>query len=161
MTAMSGAVGAVADLPIRRAAASDADAIGDLWLAAWYATFPFPPAYPDEACRRWLAETLVPSTEAWVAVDGNGLPVALLALSETMVEQLYVDPAWIGRGLGSRLLTFAKTRRPAGLELYCFQVNVRARAFYERHGFRAVAMGDGSANAERQPDVRYAWRPVP
>jgi len=26
-------------------------------------------------------------------------------------------------------------------------------------GFTAVAFGDGSRNSERQPEVRYAWRP--
>jgi hypothetical protein len=49
--------------------------------------------------------------------------------------------------------------RPHGLALYTFQVNGRARRFYERHGFAATWFGDGSANEERQPDVRYEWRP--
>jgi GNAT superfamily N-acetyltransferase len=149
------------DLVLRRATAADGEAIGDLWLAAWYATFDFPPGHPDDACRRWLADTLVPSTEAWVAADTDDRAVALLALSDTMVEQLYVTPGWIGRGLGTRLIDHAKARRPDGLDLYCFQVNERARRFYEHHGFVAVAFGDGSGNEERQPDVRYAWRPRP
>jgi GNAT superfamily N-acetyltransferase len=109
--------------------------------------------------RRWLAETLLPSSEAWAAVDDGGTPVALLALSDTMVEQLYVAPAWIGRGVGRRLIELAKARRPQGLDLYCFAVNTRARHFYERHGFQAIAFGNGSGNEEGQPDVRYAWRP--
>ncbi len=32
--------------------------------------------------------------------------------------------------------------------------------FYERRGFVPIAFGDGSGNEERQPDVRYAWRPT-
>jgi GNAT superfamily N-acetyltransferase len=149
------------DLVIRRATATDGEAIGDLWLATWYATFDFAPGHPDDACRQWLTGTLVPSTESWVAADADDVPVALLALSDTMVEQLYVAPAWIGRGVGTRLIKHAKARRPVGLDLYCFQVNTRARRFYEHHGFVAVAFGDGSGNEERQPDVRYAWRPAP
>ena len=47
--------------------------------------------------------------------------------------------------------------RPDGLELWTFQVNVGARRFYERHGFRAVELTDGSANEEHEPDVRYVW----
>ena len=111
--------------------------------------------------RRWLTTELVPQHESWVAIDADGVVVALMALSADMIEQLYVAPAWIGRGLGRRLLALAKERRPAGLDLYCFQVNGRARQFYEREGFGAVAFGDGSGNEERQPDVRYAWRPDP
>lgn len=149
-----------AHLAIRRATAADGQAIGDLWLGAWYATFDFPPGHPDDECRLWLAETLLPSTESWVATDPDDTAVALLALSETMVEQLYVAPAWIGQGIGSRLIDLAKARRPGGLDLFCFQVNARARRFYEGHGFRAVAFGDGSGNVEGQPDIRYAWRPT-
>ena len=39
-----------------------------------------------------------------------------------------------------------------------FQRNAAARAFYEKHGFRAVAFGDGSANMEAEPDALYEWR---
>lgn len=92
-------------------------------------------------------------------MGSDGTVLALMALSDDQVDQHYVTPEWIGRGLGSRLLDIAKTRRPNGLALYCFQVNHRARRFYEARGFEAVASGDGSTNEERQPDIRYAWRP--
>jgi GNAT superfamily N-acetyltransferase len=145
---------------IRRADAGDARVIGDVWLASWRATFDFEPGHPDDDVRRWLATELLPRNETWVAVDGDGIAIGLMALSDAMVEQLYVAPGWIGRGVGRRFVDLAKERRPAGLDLYCFQVNGRARHFYEREGFRAIAFGDGSGNEERQPDVRYAWRPV-
>jgi hypothetical protein len=41
------------------------------------------------------------------------------------------------------------------LRLYTFQCNQGARRFYERHGFIAVAFGDGSSNEEGEPDIRY------
>jgi len=76
------------------------------------------------------------------------------------LDQLYVAPDRLGAGIGSRLLDTAKQRSPAGLTLYTFQVNERARRFYERNGFVAEWFGDGSANEEGQPDVRYVWRPT-
>jgi GNAT superfamily N-acetyltransferase len=78
-------------------------------------------------------------------------------LGEHELEELYVLPAWAGRGIRSRLIALAKHRRPAGLELWTFQANAGARRFYERHGFRAVEFTDGSGNEEGQPDVRYMW----
>jgi ribosomal protein S18 acetylase RimI-like enzyme len=72
---------------------------------------------------------------------------------------LYLAPDWTGRGIGSQLIVLAKERRPAGLDLYTFQVNAGARQFYERHGFVEVSRSDGSGNEEGQPDVRYAGRP--
>jgi len=146
-------------ITIRRAEPRDAAGIGDVWLASWRATFDFEPGHPDEDVRRWLATELVPQHESWVAVDAEGVVVALMALSNAMIEQLYVAPAWIGRGLGRRLVALARERRPAGLDLFCFAVNSNARRFYEGQGFTPVAFGDGSGNEERQPDVRYAWRP--
>jgi pimeloyl-ACP methyl ester carboxylesterase/GNAT superfamily N-acetyltransferase len=149
-------------IAIRRAGPEDADVIGDVWLASWRATFEFPPAHPDADVRRWLAEELLPKSEVWVAVDPDdgGRVVGFIALSTSMVEQLYVAPDWIGRGVGERLITLAKGRRPDGLDLYCFQVNAFARRFYEHRGFVPIAFGDGSNNEERQPDIRYAWRPT-
>jgi GNAT superfamily N-acetyltransferase len=147
---------------IRPATADDASQIADVWLASWRATFDFEPAHPDEDVRRWVREDLLVEAEGWVATDPSRADrvIALLGLSDTMVEQLYVRPDWIGRGVGRELLDLAKRQRPDGLELYCFAVNDRARRFYERNGFTAVAFGDGSGNEERQPDVRYRWRPT-
>lgn len=151
--------GPIDPVVIRRARADDANGIGDVWLSSWRATFAFPPGHPDDDVRRWLATELVPRHETWVAADPGGRVVALMALSDAKVEQLYVAPDRIGQGLGRRLLELAKTRRPAGLELFCFQVNASARRFYERNGFSAIAFGDGSGNEERQPDVLYRWSP--
>jgi pimeloyl-ACP methyl ester carboxylesterase/GNAT superfamily N-acetyltransferase len=148
----------VTDPILRRALPADGPAIGDVWLGSWRATFEFPPAHPDDDVRRWLADELVPHHETWVA-EADGHLVGLMALSTTMVEQLYLAPDWIGRGLGRRLLALAKERRPDGLDLFCFAANTRARGFYEAHDFHPIAFGDGRGNQERQPDIHYAWRP--
>ncbi len=158
-TAGDPAGGLAGGLTIRRANPSDSGAIGDVWLDSWRATFDFPPAHHDADVRRWIAEELVVREEVWIAVEATGRIIGMLALSATMLEQLYVAPEWIGRGVGSALLALARTRRPDGLDLWCFQANRRARHFYQRNGFRAVFFGGGSDNMEGQPDIRYAWRP--
>lgn len=153
---------AQAAFEIRPATPEDATPIADVWLESWRATFDFAPAHPDEDVRRWVREELLLEAEDWVATDPSrgDRVIALLGLSDVMVEQLYVRPEWIGKGVGHGLLDLAKRRRPDGLELYCFAANDRARRFYERNGFTAVAFGDGSGNMERQPDVLYRWRPT-
>ncbi|MFI5618054.1 GNAT family N-acetyltransferase [Streptomyces sp. NPDC051567] len=85
--------------------------------------------------------------------------VGLLVLDDEELEQLYLDPSWRGRGVGDRFVEVAKRERPAGLGLWTFQVNAPAQRFYERHGFLAVERTDGRRNEEREPDVRYVWRP--
>ena len=72
--------------------------------------------------------------------------------------QLYVKPGWTGHGIGSKLLEVILAESAAAtpiLRLYTFARNAGARRFYERHGFVAVAFGDGTGNEEGEPDVRY------
>ena len=149
-------------IDIRRAGPDDGPSLGEVWLSAWYATFDFPPSHPDDDIRLWMAEEMLPANEVWVAADplDAGRVVGFMALSASMVEQLYIVPDWIGHGIGDRLIAIAKQRRPRGLDLFCFQVNAFARRFYERRGFVPIWFGDGSSNMEHQPDVRYAWRPT-
>jgi SAM-dependent methyltransferase len=75
-------------------------------------------------------------------------------------DQLYIRPGWWGQGIGSRLVELAKARSPGGLTLWTFQVNDRARRFYEHHEFVELFRTDGSRNEEQQPDVRFGWRPA-
>jgi ribosomal protein S18 acetylase RimI-like enzyme len=104
----------------------------------------------------FFRDVIARETDVWLAVDGA--PLGLMALRGDFIEQLYVDPSTQRAGVGSALLAHAKSLSPSGLALYTHQKNRRARAFYERFGFRPVAFGT-SAPPECEPDVRYAWTP--
>jgi GNAT superfamily N-acetyltransferase len=144
-------------LTLRRAGSGDADAVAAVFLDSFHATYDFPLAHTDDEVRGWIRDDLIPNDEVWVA-DDHGRVVALLALTPGWLEQLYVAPDRLREGIGSRLVDVAKTRQPDGLQLWTFQVNERARGFYERQGFVAVELTDGAGNEERQPDVRYEWK---
>ena len=49
----------------------------------------------------------------------------------------------------------ALNRLHGTIRVYTFEPNRGARRFYERHGFSAIAFGDGSNNESRCPDVLY------
>ena len=149
---------ATAGITIRPAAAADAAAVADVYLASFHATYDFPLAHTDDEVRAWIGEA-VAGGGTWVAVDEMGTIVAMMEVKPGELDQLYVRPDRLGQGIGRRLLDVARERSPDGLTLYTFQLNDRARRFYERNGFVADWLGDGSANEERQPDVRYVWRP--
>jgi GNAT superfamily N-acetyltransferase len=146
-------------IEIRRAALADAGATAEVFLASFHATYAFPLAHSDDDVRRWIRESVVSEQETWVAED-LGAIVGLLVVAPGWVEQLYVAPDRLGQGIGRTLVDHAKRLCPTGLSLYTFQENDRARRFYERNGFVAEWFGDGSANEERQPDVRYVWQPA-
>jgi len=148
-------------MEIRRALPAEADTLADLWLRSREASAPSipPTVHSDEEVHRWFDEVVVPSCEVWVAVDG-GEVVALVVLDGEWIDQLYVDPASTGKGIGGTLVTRAKGLRPAGLKLWTFQDNLGARRFYETHGFVAT-LSTAGANEEQAPDVCYEWRPSP
>lgn len=152
---------AMDEIQLRRAESSDVEAIAEVYLASFRATYDFPLAHTDVQVRRWLADVVLPTEEVWIAAGPDGEVVAMMALTSDTVDQLYVVPGWTGHGIGGRLLARAKAQRPCGLDLYTFLANTGARRFYERNGFAEVSRGDGSGNEEGQPDVRYAWRPDP
>ena len=147
------------DVLLRRAERSDALAAADVWLRSFATALPsVRRAHDDAEVRSWFSHVVVPRCETWVATSGGSV-VGLLALDGEELDQLYLDPVWRGRGLGDRFIALAKRRRPDGLTLWTFQVNVPARRFYERHGFVPVERTDGARNEEREPDIRYLWRP--
>jgi GNAT superfamily N-acetyltransferase len=142
---------------VRDASARGAAAVAAVWWRARHAAVPVIPApVHDEAdVRRWVAEVLIPDSRTWVAVVEERV-VAMMSLRDGWVDQLYVDPAWQGHGVGTLLVDFAKRRSPSVLDLWTFQANAGARRFYERHGFAPVEWTDGD-NEEGAPDVRYHW----
>ena len=155
---MTGGRPAAIGVTIRRAGAADAAAIAEVFLASFKATYAFPLAHSDDDVRGWVRDVMVPTHESWVALDQDRV-VGWMALGPGELDQLYVAPDRLGEGIGRRLLDVARERSPDGLRLYTFQVNARARRFYERNGFVAEWFGDGAANEEGQPDMRYVWRP--
>ena len=144
---------------VRRGGSADAGVAADLWLrarAAARATIP-PPRHTNEDVRRWFASHVVQELELWLAESVDREVVGMLVLDGPWVDQLYLDPDWIGRGIGTRLIEFAKNQRPAGLRLWTFASNRRAQRFYERNGFLEVQRTDGRHNEERAPDIEFAW----
>jgi ribosomal protein S18 acetylase RimI-like enzyme len=146
-------------LEIRPATSSDATAVADVYLASFHATYAFPLAHTDDEVRGWIRDAVVGVAETWVAVEGQRV-VGMMVVGPGELDQLYVAPDRLGSGIGRRLLDLAKERSPAELSLYTFQINERARRFYERNGFVVQEFGNGTGNEEGQPDVRYAWHPA-
>jgi GNAT superfamily N-acetyltransferase len=104
----------------------------------------------------YFRDHVLVENRVWVAAF-HDRPVALLAMNGEFIDQLYVHPDHWRRGIGAMLLNFARERSPEHLWLYTLQVNVIARAFYEKYGFVAEKFGV-SPPPESEPDVEYHWR---
>lgn len=146
------------DLTIREFADGDFDDLVAQWHATNLASFPYnaqQQRHTQDDARRFFRERLLPACAVWVATQ-PGRRLGLLALEAPWIRQFSVFPPHQRQGIGTALLTKARELSPGELRLYTFQRNAPARAFYERHGFTAVAFGISPA-PETEPDVEYRW----
>jgi GNAT superfamily N-acetyltransferase len=143
---------------IRPARADDALAIAQAHVDARRVAMPWLPIiHSFEETVNFFGDFVIPLQQVFVAELEEGV-VGFIAIYGEWVEHLYVGPAHQGMGIGDALLQKAKELRPEGLMLWTFERNQRARTFYQRRGFVAVEITDGSRNEERTPDVRYQWK---
>ena len=144
---------------LREAINEDASAVAGVLIASRQRFIPYAPmAHSPSEVLTWVRDILIPSGGVTVACAPK-VVVGVLATTQAegvaWVDQLYVLPGYIGKGVGSLLLEHSLSRLPRPVRLYTFQANVEAHRFYERHGFRVIALSDGSTNEEKCPDVLF------
>ncbi|TMH63684.1 MAG: GNAT family N-acetyltransferase [Betaproteobacteria bacterium] len=155
---MSDAQKIVIRRPDPRRFAAEADTVTALFIEARRTALPkLKVVRSNDETYEWMREVVFPRRSIRIA-ELEGTIVGFAARDGAWLEHLYVKVGFTGRGIGSELLNIvigeAKPVTPV-LRLYAFQCNAGARRFYERHGFVAVAFGDGTGNEEGEPDVRY------
>ena len=122
---------------IRPARADEYDEIARVWMNSWASTG------IEDASDRLLgnmrARVLREVENDWslFVADDEGQLAAMLALrlTDNFLGQLFIAPAYQGRGLGKRLLAFTRERMPNEIWLRCVRENEKAWHWYEREGF--------------------------
>ena len=144
-------------MTLRRATLDDMSALARLHRRTVTVSLPFVPhLHTPEEDAWWFAERLYATNQVWLA-EGELEPAGYVAFRADFIEHLFVRPESQGARLGVALLEKAKSEA-AELSLWTFQQNLRARRFYEQHGFVVVTETDGRDNEEKLPDVLYRWR---
>ena len=144
---------------IREYDADDFDAVTILWRVARERSLP---EFQREKGhfffedQDYFRDHILKNNKVWV-VETNKRPIAFMAMENEFIDQLYIHPDYQQRGIGKALLDFASRQSPEHVWLYTLQINVNARAFYEKCGFVAEKFGISPA-PESEPDVEYHWR---
>ncbi len=142
-------------MSLRPAQPADAPTVTRVFQAARDHSLAFLPKLHTDAQDHAYFARVVQGGGVTVA-EADGAVVGFLALSGNEVDHLYVDPAHQRAGHGSALLRAAQATS-AELELWVFQRNADAVAFYEAHGFTITRSTDGADNEEHEPDHRMTW----
>jgi GNAT superfamily N-acetyltransferase len=143
------------DLQITRAEPEQAEALTQIALAAkghW--------GYPERWMELWKSQlTFAPAYfeehESWVAKLQHS-PIAFYTLLErdgiAWLENLWVSPEWIGKGVGKRLFLHAReTARRRGYRALQLEADPNAFGFYSHMGMKQV--GERMSEIEGQPRV--------
>lgn len=142
---------------IKRLSLADMDRCADILRIAFDDRLPWLSGlHSTEQDRDFFRHHVFTNTEIWGAVIA-GETIGFIAFRKGWIDQLYVLPDFQGQGVGDALLRVAKTVRPE-LQLWTFQKNRAARAFYEARGFSGIRQTDGSMNEEKEPDILYRWQ---
>jgi ribosomal protein S18 acetylase RimI-like enzyme len=148
-----------ADVQIRPATATDHAGVASTLIESRRAFMPYAPsAHSEPDVRDWVQNVLLPSGAVTVAMVDGAVAGVLATGSDAdyrWIRQLWVVPSLVGHGIGSELLRHALAHLQPPVRLYTFQANAGARRFYERNGFKAIALTDGRDNEERCPDVLF------
>ncbi len=130
--------------------------IAVLFRACFDHTYPtFPILHTSKEDLHYFSSVIFPKDTIYICKEDEKI-AGFIAFNDEWIDHLYIDPAVQGEGIGSKLLAIACEGK-THLQLWTFQENHRARAFYERYGFEAVRFTDGD-NEEGQPDVLYEWK---
>ena len=110
------------------------------WIELWMPQLTFEPGYFEE-------------NESWVA-EIDQVPVAFYTLlekdGEAWVENLWVSPEFIGKGVGKRLFFHAlELSRQRGFENLRLEADPNAAGFYEKMGMKKI--GERRSEIEGQP----------
>ena len=165
-------------MPIRLATPEDAARIAALHAANWRATYRgiLSDAYLDDEVMAdrlgdWIGRFAAPQPNQQVIVAETEGALAGFACVYTaddprwgsLLENLHVDRALKGQGLGARLMgaaarCCAEQAPGLGLYLWVLEANGAARRFYERLGaVNAEAAVWTPPDSGTVPKFRYAW----
>ncbi|MCW2244144.1 GNAT family N-acetyltransferase [Azospirillum canadense] len=126
---------------IRFARPTDGPRCAEIFLLGRRAAFPW---HPEDRFGLNDYYDCVEGEEILVAeVDSRAAESVIVGfisvdVAERFIHNLFIDPLWRGRGIGSALLREALSLLQGSAELTCAARNEAARAFYEHNGWTPV-----------------------
>jgi putative acetyltransferase len=122
---------------IREYLSDDLESVMGVWLRANALAHPFLAEAYVAQVEREIRDLYVPSAETYV-LEEEGRVIGFIALLESEIGGLFVDPSKHGMGYGKALVDHAFAIK-GPLSVAVFRENEIGRRFYERYGFEFVA----------------------
>lgn len=126
---------------LRYAVKNDLPRIAEIYWSVWHETHGplMPQGERDRRTLDFFLKKISCFAPCALVAERDGAIVGFSAWQGVMVGQLYVEPAWRGRGVAEELSTATEAELvKSGVtegELLCLKGNDRARRFWERLGW--------------------------
>jgi putative acetyltransferase len=117
--------------------ASEYPELIDLWEASVRATHDFLSNEDILYFKKRICNGYLDLLDLYSAKDSDGKILGFFGLSEEKIQMLYIDPRWMGKGIGKFLLNYAITQKEAFL-VDVNEQNTQAVGFYQKMGFRVI-----------------------
>lgn len=118
----------------------DLEACVAVWRAASLVGHSFIESEAREREAILIRDQYLPGADVTVAASGD-LLLGFIALVDTSIGGLFVDPRMHRSGIGRALIQEALRKRP-GLRVEVYEANYAARDFYSANGFRVIGHRD-------------------
>ncbi|WP_426452919.1 GNAT family N-acetyltransferase [Paenibacillus sp. S-38] len=111
------------------------DQLVDIWYRAVRQTHTFLTEVDLEFYHGIVRGGALREVEIWLALWDHQTPTGFIGLDGTKIEMLFIDPAYHGQGMGSRLIRHVESMHGGSLQVDVNEQNDGACAFYKRYGF--------------------------
>ena len=142
---------------LRPSIEADHDAIAEIWHSSASLPGVGPPIMPTLGeLRERVDLEFASGWSVMVAVcESDVIGFVAIKPKEAVLDQLFVRPGSLGRGIGQALLAHAVAAMPDGFTLLTRSTNTRARRFYEKAGL--IFLRDGAHPRTGDPVTYYGW----
>lgn len=144
---------------LRPAKISDYDAIAAVWheSASLPGVAPIVMPTASELRERLDVEMELGWQVTIAERDGEVIGFAAIKYQHSVLDQLFVRPEFIGKGLGRALLEHCRFLMPEGFALHTATTNARACAFYLKAGLSFL--GCDTHPRTGHPISLFEWKP--
>lgn len=131
---------------IRKFKTNDTDALIAIWNASEALAHPFLPEEVRDQVRKDMRSIYLPNAETWV-LEEDGKPVGFIAMIDTEIGGLFLDPSQQGKGMGRALVDHVVALK-GPLTVEVFKDNKMGLPFYKKYGFEVTGVGTYGATGD-------------
>ena len=117
-----------------------------------FCTADFVALHSPEHQEKYLLQKMNDGSRVFMLIDQ--VPIGIVSLKDSLIEDLYVHPDYQSRGYGSLLLRYAVSLCSSTPTLWILENNTRARKLYEGAGFRET--GNRNAITNELDEIEFA-----